>query len=722
MTQHRSTVRRDAALRAAANENPASVLPTSLDDGATLLRAQGLAGLRAALAGAAGPAAHDSGWTKFWRGYVAQFDDLMQARSDWLRAFELFARDDDNQGLELAACGLAQAMVLDNQADAAFDHERAPFIERIALASRPADVLDLFRLAGRLGLLAERRDASDANTVVLNQALASLALPIEPEIRLRMAVAALPILGLTLSPSQVDDFFHAAAELAQSAQVSAYGRALWHMHVVDALFYDASRDEQVNASLVAVEQLARHAALRPLQARASIMRGAQLLSRGQAAQAKTHFDAAHRLLDPARPRDYWTLHYYLSRQALMAGDAEQAWAQVLICRQKQVELSLPPERTTMVLMQEAYVQCARGQWAEAEAAFQRAGELSVGAQATPCHLHVHLTRALRRLREGALPEARAELIAGFTQARAINLTHFFRALPGLAATLCGAALDLDADTSFALSVIVARNLPCPDLGVARWPWPLRVRCFGGFSIERDGAPLRASRKAPVRLIDLLRLVAAWGGRQVDAARAAATLWPDAEGDAARDALKTLLQRARAWLGKAETVHVRDGQISFDSERVWLDTWAFEHVCSRIDACVAASGATSAAGDGELARRSLQLHGLYRGHFLGDGDLPAWALPQRDRLRARYVRCAELLGARLENLGRLDDAIALYRTALEHDNLAEELYQRLIGCHLARGEAAQALNAYRRCRELLSVVLGLRPSARTEALAARIAGR
>jgi DNA-binding SARP family transcriptional activator len=119
---------------------------------------------------------------------------------------------------------------------------------------------------------------------------------------------------------------------------------------------------------------------------------------------------------------------------------------------------------------------------------------------------------------------------------------------------------------------------------------------------------------------------------------------------------------------------------------------------------------------------LQLHGLYRGHFLGDGDLPAWALPQRDRLRARYVRCAELLGARLENLGRLDDAIALYRTALEHDNLAEELYQRLIGCHLARGEAAQALNAYRRCRELLSVVLGLRPSARTEALAARIAGR
>jgi LuxR family maltose regulon positive regulatory protein len=47
---------------------------------------------------------------------------------------------------------------------------------------------------------------------------------------------------------------------------------------------------------------------------------------------------------------------------------------------------------------------------------------------------------------------------------------------------------------------------------------------------------------------------------------------------------------------------------------------------------------------------------------------------------------------------------------------------LIECHLARGEQAQALKAYRRCRELLSIVLGLKPSARTEALMARISSR
>jgi DNA-binding SARP family transcriptional activator len=111
--------------------------------------------------------------------------------------------------------------------------------------------------------------------------------------------------------------------------------------------------------------------------------------------------------------------------------------------------------------------------------------------------------------------------------------------------------------------------------------------------------------------------------------------------------------------------------------------------------------------------------LYRGHLFGAAECPSWALPLRDRLRARFVRSAEMLGERLERTGRQEAAIALYRAALEQDNLTEELYQRLIACHLARGEAAQALSAYRRCRELLSIVLGVAPSARTRALISAI---
>jgi DNA-binding SARP family transcriptional activator len=199
------------------------------------------------------------------------------------------------------------------------------------------------------------------------------------------------------------------------------------------------------------------------------------------------------------------------------------------------------------------------------------------------------------------------------------------------------------------------------------------------------------------------------------------LWPDAEGDEARDALKAMLHRTRSLLG-ADLLVVRDGQIAFDENLCWVDTWAFEHVCARIESLLGVRPEASQVDDGELEMRRAQLFSLYRGHLFGEAELPPWALALRDRLRARFIRSADALGQRLEQVGRPEGAIALYRAALEHDNLAEELYQRLIACHLARGENAQALNAYRRCRELLSIVLGVRPSARTEALVSRISGR
>ena len=68
-------------------------------------------------------------------------------------------------------------------------------------------------------------------------------------------------------------------------------------------------------------------------------------------------------------------------------------------------------------MQEGFVQVALGRLDDAVATFARAGDLSRGAQATPCLVHAHLTRALQHWRDGAHDEARAELAAGFAQAR-----------------------------------------------------------------------------------------------------------------------------------------------------------------------------------------------------------------------------------------------------------------------------------------------------------------
>jgi DNA-binding SARP family transcriptional activator/Flp pilus assembly protein TadD len=451
------------------------------------------------------------------------------------------------------------------------------------------------------------------------------------------------------------------------------------------------------------------------------LRALHAVTAGQLDEARGHLDVAHRFLDPAYPLDYALFHFVSARLALRRGDPQSAAAHVTMCLQKNDDGGSPVGDLAPILSLSGAVHAALGRFDEAVAHFARAAELSSGVQEALPLCHLHLTRGVQLFRAGAPAEARTELGAGFAQARSIDYVNYFGVLPDFAAEVCGAALELDVDAAYVRKTIATRSLTCPDRGIAAWPWPLSVRALGGFAIERDGVPFKFARKAPKRLLDVLRLVVAFGGLQVDAGRVASALWPDADGDEGRSALKAMLHRARLLLG-VDPLVVREGQISFDAQMVWLDTWAFEHVSGRIESLLLAGPGTERTDDGELERRRLQLFALYRGNLFGVADVPAWALQARDRLRARFVRAVDLLGQRLERRGHPDEAIALYRAALEQDNLAEELYQRLMECHLSRGEHAQALNAYRRCRELLSIVLGLKPSARTEALAARIAAR
>lgn len=61
------------------------------------------------------------------------------------------------------------------------------------------------------------------------------------------------------------------------------------------------------------------------------------------------------------------------------------------------------------------------------------------------------------------------------------------------------------------------------------------------------------------------------------------------------------------------------------------------------------------------------------------------------------------------------ATDIYQRAIDLDNLSEDIYQRLIFCLKQLGKDAEALNAFRRCRDMLSIVLGVAPSRETKAL-------
>src|SRR6185503_1719425 len=143
---------------------------------------------------------------------------------------------------------------------------------------------------------------------------------------------------------------------------------------------DVTWDSRLQAELDTLETLARTHDFRSLLARSYLIRASIALGKGDAAAGKRSLDAAHPLLNPAHPPDYWEFHYYASRHALQVGALEEAWSHAQVTMRKMQDAGVTAARTTPALMQEGFVQVALGRLEEAAAAFARAAALSQGAQ------------------------------------------------------------------------------------------------------------------------------------------------------------------------------------------------------------------------------------------------------------------------------------------------------------------------------------------------------
>jgi len=252
----------------------------------------------------------------------------------------------------------------------------------------------------------------------------------------------------------------------------------------------------------------------------------------------------------------------------------------------------------------------------------------------------------------------------------------------------------------------------PAAAITAGFYNLRIHFLGQFQIVLDGRRLALGRKRPKRPLDLLKILIASGGVRADTTRLSEMLWPDSDGDAARNCFDITLHRLRQILNIPGLLSLSEGRLSFDDKNCWIDVWAFEQVVQRIEAL---HSSPRQFGVQEHIALLADLLRLYAGHFLEHENQEVWAAAFRDKLKAKFGRSVITLAACLERERKWDQAAALYSRALELDNLAEPLYRRLMICYRELGETAQALKTYRRCHELLSIVLCVRPSAETEAI-------
>jgi DNA-binding SARP family transcriptional activator len=266
------------------------------------------------------------------------------------------------------------------------------------------------------------------------------------------------------------------------------------------------------------------------------------------------------------------------------------------------------------------------------------------------------------------------------------------------------ALRTGLATEQVIGLVKRYRLPPPPLADDTWPWPIKIYALGHFSVLIDDAPVRFSRRTQQRSLDLLQALLAFGGTGVSVSALTEALWPDGEGDTAYHAFESVLYRVRQLFGTPGALVLTGGKLSLDPRYCWVDVWAFER---QLEA------GRSDGADSELNLQRVKR--LYRGHFLEHELDKPWALATRDALREKFLSSIHAAAKSYETKKRWQEAAAIYQRGIELDNLAEGLYRGLMTCHRELGDHAEALKAYRRCRELLSVVLGVQPTAQTQAL-------
>jgi LuxR family maltose regulon positive regulatory protein len=428
---------------------------------------------------------------------------------------------------------------------------------------------------------------------------------------------------------------------------------------------------------------------------------------GDAGSAASYLAGAEPLLSPKRPMD--RSHFQLTGAwlALARGDAlrSRALAEEVVRTTEKSGTPLQQAQAAVMLAQ-AYRAC--GDRAEsvslANRALERAHETPFDEMSRMSHLV---------LSDFAFADGDEEAgLANLTTALAIarrnrSVSNPYVTRGDLLGRLYARALQAGVEVEYTRELVRAQRhiLPTPPAYIDNWPWQVRITTLGGLALSVDDRPLEFRGKVPHKPLELLKALVALGGRDVREQRLSELLWPDAEGDAAHSALKTTLSRLRHLIGE-DAIAVHEGRLGLNPRVCGLDTWALEGLLAQ-----AANLDPESVESERLCARMLD---FYRGAFLGDDDA-AWALPLRERLRAKLLHHLRERVRRLERLGQHAAAIALLHRGLEVDEIAEDFYCGLMKAHMALGQHAEAHSVCERCRRILQSVAGVAPSPETEAL-------
>lgn len=183
-----------------------------------------------------------------------------------------------------------------------------------------------------------------------------------------------------------------------------------------------------------------------------------------------------------------------------------------------------------------------------------------------------LAMAQLSLKLGLRRRARRLLRYGLELGKPRNYYNFPWWQPQTMANLCQEALDAKIEPDYVRELIRRRRLlpPRPLKEADEWEWPLKIELCKGPKITLDDEPVTLSGKGR----ELLWVLCILGvnGRAVLRHRIEDMLWPELDGDKARQVLDTTLHRLRRKLGSEAMIRAHHGSLSLAPGLTFVDLW------------------------------------------------------------------------------------------------------------------------------------------------------
>jgi LuxR family maltose regulon positive regulatory protein len=668
-------------------------------------------------------------WLLYWMGVCRMPRDLVEGRTFFERALDLFRRRKDAAGVFLSWSGAIESLVQEMGDIKRLDRWVAMVFDLMQEYDFPSQDIEN-EITARIFTALPWDPANPQFVAWRSRALQLIESAAEPDLRLMTSFYLLAHhiwIGDYTTGRIALEVIRRLAKSRENSSPLAYCMAKMCEGWFVWLTGDAAQSIAIlQEALARAEETGIHIWDRnvlELVASASLCRG----DLDRAGELVDHMAAG---LDGARLFDRFYYHSAVAWCCLMQGDVRQAEAHQERAR-AMAERTAVPINAAEGHFGMALCARARGSAAKAReyaAEVRRAGR-RMGSELV--EYEALLLDAALAFDDGKEEPGLRALRAALQSGKDRGFVYFKWWLPSMMTMLFRKALENGIETAHVRDLIMKCRL-VPDesaLPVEAWPWPVRITTLGGFGLVVDEKPVSFSGKVQKKPLDMLKALIAFGGTSVSEDLIIDALWPDAEGDTARISFKTTLHRLRALLGKEELLLVREGRVSLDKRRCWVDVWAFEKLIERVEPGDAGAGARGKAGrsepsgrHGEIMRHLEKALALYHGHFLSDDDDKPWSVSMRERLKAAFADVIGRRGRRAEEDRDWNSAIAVYERGLTVDDLSEGLYGRLMTCYLARGRKAEALKVYERCRKTLAAAFGIEPSEEIRDLYEKTAGR